>query len=784
MTTRTTFSTYLDLLRFTAALFVVLEHAALLGLLPHLGIATELSHESVISFFVLSGLVIAASSWSRQTTARAYIVARSSRILPVALPAIVCCFAVAAFRPGGSGIPPGTLAARFVSSAFFMNGVWTNYVDVPFNGPYWSLCCEVWYYACWGVLRFATRVRTRVAAAAFLLLAMGPAFAALFGVWLMGAFIASERPSLARLRRMPRWLMVTLFASSAIGVAVIAGTDLQEFVRGLLRLRVHAWWRMRSAEYVATDYLIGALVAVHLAVAAWLFGDSRRFTDSRIGQFAARCAGFTFTLYLFHYPMLLVFRAMRGPEPPSMAAGLTAIAAALAGAWIVSLATERQLPRWRRIAAAAAERVVALAAFASHAIDRRAIETLAVRLLIVAGGFVSSILTARWLSPAGRGEYFLVVTLAQMFAQFGTFGLQSSNTYFAAQPGGSRAGALLANSIWVSLVVGGGGSAVAILAMTFTGSTPPARLWLAAVLAPATLFYMLGTNLLVGLKQIATYNWFQLASNYGVLLCLAAAALLGAGSTGFAAASATGWVVVATLLVYVCRRGRRESLRFSVPVFRDGTRYALKAYLATLCGYLILRSNVFLLNAVQGSAEVGQFSIASQISDVVGILPQSVALVLFPTLIGASSDRFKTMARNLVTSGGLLAIGCTLLALIAEPFIRIVFGVKFAESAAVLRWMLPGAFFLGLTSIASQYLAAGGFPPALCGVWIAGLVVAAAAGRIFIPAAGAVGAAIALTAAHAAVFAGVFGLCLFYAKRELAVAPLVFASPARQGAPS
>ena len=418
-----------------------------------------------------------------------------------------------------------------------------------------------------------------------------------------------------------------------------------------------------------------------------------------------------------------------------------------------------------------------------RSLDRDAVETFAVRMLILAGGFVSSIVTARWLSPGGRGEYFLAITLAQMLAQFGNFGLQSSNTYFAAQSR-QRAAALLANSIWISVVVGGLGSIAVIVAMMTGGSAmPSARLGFVVLLAPATLFYMLGTNLLVGLKRIRAYNWFQLASNYGLLLALLAAAALGAGATGFVAASALGWTVVSVALVIVCRRDDRGPLRFSPPVFAEGLRYALKAYVATLCGYLILRSNVFLLGAVAGSVPVGQFSVASQLADVIGILPQSMALVLFPTLIAAPNDRFPTMVRNLVGGGLLLGAGCVAVAIGADPFIRVVFGAKFAESATVLRWMLPSAFFLGLTSIASQYLAACGFPRAQSGVWVVGAAIAAAAGWLLIPAGGAVGAAIALSIAHFCVFAGIFGLSLLHAKQAV-FAPLAFANAAEQGARS
>ena len=187
-------------------------------------------------------------------------------------------------------------------------------------------------------------------------------------------------------------------------------------------------------------------------------------------------------------------------------------------------------------------------------VDPQVIATVAVRLLIVAGGFVSSVLTARLLSPAGRGEYFLVVTLAQALAQFGNFGLQSSNTYFVARDR-SLTGALLANSLAIAMVAGGVGSVAVILVLKAAGgASGDSRLWFAAIIAPATLFYMLGTNLLVGLKRIGTFNRFQLGSNYGVLLCLVGAAVLGTGSAGFLAASALGWTLVSCCLLVVLRK--------------------------------------------------------------------------------------------------------------------------------------------------------------------------------------------------------------------------------------
>ena len=396
------------------------------------------------------------------------------------------------------------------------------------------------------------------------------------------------------------------------------------------------------------------------------------------------------------------------------------------------------------------------------------VATVAARLLIVAGGLVSSVLTARWLSPSGRGEYFLIVTLAQTLAQFGNFGLQSSNTYFVARDRSLR-GPLLANSIWIAVGVGGVGSLIVILALEMMGAASGGgRLWFAALLAPATLFFMFGTNLLVGLKRIGTYNKFQLGSNYGVLLCLVVAAALGAGPRGFVAASTLGWTAVSVALVVALRRGSSASLGFNRPVFREGFRYSLNAYIVTLCGFLVLRSNVFILSALRGPEQVGYYSIASQIADIMGILPQSMALVLFPTLITTEEGRLRTTLRHMMIVGMLLAAGCGIVGILAEPFVRAVFGQKFLAAVPLLRWMLPGVFFVGLTSVVSQYLAASGFPASLVAVWMAGSAAAAGLGWVLIPGSSGAGAAIAVSLTHAGIFIAVLGLSVAHSRRHLA----------------
>lgn len=398
-------------------------------------------------------------------------------------------------------------------------------------------------------------------------------------------------------------------------------------------------------------------------------------------------------------------------------------------------------------------------------VDRDVVSVIAVRLAMVVAGALSTIVTIRWMTPGERGAYFLVYTLGQTLAQFGTFGLQSSNTYLVARAR-SLAGALLANSLWFALAAGGLGAALVALVLQLKSGATPEGLWLVVLLAPAMLFYMLGSNLLVGLQRIRTFNRFQLANSYGVLLCLAVAAAAGVGPRGYLAAIAFGMTVVCARLLWTIRRDTQATFAFRADVFREGLRFACKAYLATLCGFLVSRTNVFLLSALTSADQVGYYSVAAQVVDVTGLLPQSAALVLFPALITARAGHFRTTIRNVVIVAALLAVGCVTLAVFADPFVRLAFGPQFQPTASVLRWMMPGAFFLGLTSVMSQYLAASGFPLGLVAVWIGGGLVSAVAGAQLSARSAAVGAGAAFSLTHAAIFLAVLALSIAHARRQ------------------
>jgi antigen flippase len=417
-------------------------------------------------------------------------------------------------------------------------------------------------------------------------------------------------------------------------------------------------------------------------------------------------------------------------------------------------------------------------------VSRAVLLTLLSRAVQLLSGFAGTVITARFLGPDARGEYFFVVTVALVVVQFANLGLQSSNTYYAAQDA-SLLGALVANSAWVSVVLGGGGAALAVALLRASGWSTTARpslMWFAAALAPAVLFFMLGTNLLVGIQRIGAFNAIEAASNVGVALALVGAGLASFGVRGFLAVSAASWSLAsATLLVYLLRQDR-ASLRFRGAVFRGGLRYALKAYLVTALGFLVLRGNVFMLQRSYGPRELGFYSVAAQVADAITIFPSSVALVLFPRLVQDARRRWQSTVRSAAVVGAALAAVCAAVAAVSSPFMRLTFGADFTPAARVLLLLLPGVLALGVASVLSQFLASIGVPRLLVGIWLVTLGIVLGVGRLLIPGHAGAGAAAALSIGYGALLLMVGALAYRRRTAEAAATPIpVAAAPESEG---
>lgn len=339
-------SVVLDFVRFLAAFLVVVGHSVQLqlytGPYPFSG---RLQHYCVIVFFVLSGLVIATSVTARRSSLARYTIARVSRILPVAVPALLFAALSAYLLAGDAHVridnspdDPLLFAERILPPLVFLSA-WPGMPAPVWNPPYWSLCYEVWYYAIFALAIFL-RGWARVAAVGLACLLAGPTLLLLFPVWLMGVALTAMTSA----QRLPLRLAPLVLAGCGFAAWGLFQIDMTV----LNPLAARIWPEpLKWSNWVLSDLVMGTIMACAV-VALRPLAARLEAPILRTRGVAHALAGFSFTLYLFHWPLIQLLRShgIEAGRSPLVWAGLLVLVCGLCA--LLSRTTEGMTPHLRR----------------------------------------------------------------------------------------------------------------------------------------------------------------------------------------------------------------------------------------------------------------------------------------------------------------------------------------------------------------------------------------------------------------------------------------------------
>ncbi len=209
--------------------------------------------------------------------------------------------------------------------------------------------------------------------------------------------------------------------------------------------------------------------------------------------------------------------------------------------------------------------------------------------------------------------------------------------------------------------------------------------------------------------------------------------------------------------------------RANYPTMQRLWRESWPLMLAGLAVMLYMRVDVVMLQSMSGDHEVGLYSAASKISEIMYFIPGVIVSSLSPTLVGLHATdhlQFERRLRQLYFVLAWLAIAFSvLLSLGATPLVELLFGHQFAAAAPVLAihaWANV-AVFLGVAS--SQYLVISGLQRFAFIRTLIGLVCNVLLNLILIPQHGAAGAAMATVVSY---FIATFSILLFPVSRDQA----------------
>ena len=283
-------------------------------------------------------------------------------------------------------------------------------------------------------------------------------------------------------------------------------------------------------------------------------------------------------------------------------------------------------------------------------------------------------------------------------------------------------------------------------------------LWGVCAIGPAALSFTLGGSLLVAAERFRALNWWQII-NAGANLCaVCACAISGAGPEGFVLGTAAAAAVTALTLLLFMTTDKSSASGFSWTLVRMGFSFSFRAYLALLLAYFLQRAGAGLIASHGKPAELGQYSIASQLFDVLIIIPSSVSTVLFPLIVRRRNNSWPHVRRTTEVTMSIMLLICAAAALLAPWAIPLVFGPRFAAAVPVLWALLPAVLCYSLISVLSQYLISRHFPWLLVFTWLVGLAIALSPGVALTARYGAVGAALAQSLGSVAVCGAVLVL--------------------------
>ncbi|MEO5938893.1 MAG: acyltransferase family protein [Sphingomonas sp.] len=350
------FSLYLDVLRFTAAVAVYVNHIAKYPFVPAVARGAPLSlyeqygAPAVTVFFVLSGYVIAYVVATRERDARSYAISRLSRLYSVVIPALLLTLLLDSW---GQWLDPALYAEHIVSpkpmtaggyaaSSFLINEFQAfgfHGIGPGSNGPWWSLSFEAAYYLVAGMIMFA-RPRVAIILALVVFAVAGRTIVALAPLWALGFFLYRWRDALAHALPLP----LIFWLASIVAIAVIPWLLPSS---PAMNFGLHfPWARQELNRNLAQDYAVAIAVAVHLVAAHKLFGGAIG-TAPRAVAVVRFLGAMTFPLYAMHRPAMF-FLAAISPWPQQSAATIIGTTLAIGlGVGLVTPLCDR-LKRWLR----------------------------------------------------------------------------------------------------------------------------------------------------------------------------------------------------------------------------------------------------------------------------------------------------------------------------------------------------------------------------------------------------------------------------------------------------
>lgn len=409
-------------------------------------------------------------------------------------------------------------------------------------------------------------------------------------------------------------------------------------------------------------------------------------------------------------------------------------------------------------ASAAAVTPVAAGAFGSFASGVAL--TIVTRLLMLVGVVGSSVIVARWLGPEGLGSLAVLNTTIVLALSIGSLGLTSANTYFIAKDRKTFA-PVWANAI-VSALFGGSLIAAAVVALAkinpaLFGGVSADLILIASLSIPFQFLLSLGLNVLLAMDRIRQLNLLDaLAPAFALFNAIVVLVILRSNLKVLVSFNTAATVVLSAGMLWaiarlVARQKERAAFRPDGRLFKGAISYGLRFYIPLIAAIMIFRLDLLIVNHFRGAAEAGVYAVASQVANLLTMLPGVIAMLLFPRIASFQDPRGEFAIQVTRHVSFVMLIMCAAAAA-AAFLLPLIYGARFADATIQLLILLPGVCLIGIESVLVQHFTGTGLPVAIPVFWLVTLAISLGLNFALVPVFGARGAAVTSTISYALIF--------------------------------
>ncbi len=399
--------------------------------------------------------------------------------------------------------------------------------------------------------------------------------------------------------------------------------------------------------------------------------------------------------------------------------------------------------------------------------------------------FIIVILVARLLGAEGRGAYVLLTTTAMFLVQGFSVGLESSISYYASS---LKAGIkkLISTVLLLFFII----STLVVIAVIIFSVFPSLQvvpypepsyyvlLVLMSVINIANTFF---SSLFNGLKHFKTVILLNLCIQ--ALTLVAALIFFLQGHEQLSVKSFVQVIIGINALVLVTYiyfykstiNIRPATTVMTSPELKLFFTYSFTAFVCSLLQFLNHRMDFWIINHYYGSGGLGVYSLSASLSQLIWILPQSIALILFPMSGQLPHKELVAKTNKLCRVAFISTLMLLPFACICALFIPDLFGKDFSESVPLFFIFLAGSLPYIFVMISASVFAGTGKLKYNFWASLAGFIVAIIFYFLLIPVYGLTGGAIASSLSYCATaFLGMY----FYTRRyETTLKDMLFFQP-------